>query len=127
MYSQSENTNYYIKFPYTDKKNKPLKIWENLNEILEVNNISVMYNEIAKDIEISGVEGTTLESQLMAIHSLSSKYGFSLTLNAINNFVNKIANNNLTILKEFSLYEYISSKVFSSPIFNLKFTLFSLL
>ena len=51
MYSQSENTNYYIKFPYTDKKNKPLKIWENLNEILEVNNISVMYNEIAKDIE----------------------------------------------------------------------------
>ena len=45
MYSQSENTNYYIKFPYTDRKNKPLKIWENLNEILEVNNISVIYNE----------------------------------------------------------------------------------
>ena len=67
MYSQSENTNqnYYIKFPYTDKKNKPLKIWENLNEILEVNNISVMYNEIAKDIEIKGVEGSTLESKLI--------------------------------------------------------------
>ncbi|MEG2246975.1 MAG: CHC2 zinc finger domain-containing protein [Peptostreptococcaceae bacterium] len=25
---------YYINFPYTDHKNKPLKIWENLNEIL---------------------------------------------------------------------------------------------
>ena len=53
--------NYYIKFPYTDDKKKPLKIWENLNEILEANNISVMYNEIAKDIEISGVEGTHLK------------------------------------------------------------------
>ena len=96
MYSQSENTNYYIKFPYTDKKNKPLKIWENLNEILEVNNISVMYNEIAKDIEIKGVEGSTLESQLIAIHSLSNKSGLPLSLNMINNFINKIANNNLT-------------------------------
>ena len=93
MYSQSENTNYYIKFPYTDKKNKPLKIWENLNEILEVNNISVMYNEIAKDIEIKGVEGSTLESQLIAIHSLSNKSGLPLSLNMINNFINKIANN----------------------------------
>ena len=89
MYSQSENTNYYIKFPYTDKKNKPLKIWENLNEILEVNNISVMYNEIAKDIEIKGVEGSTLESQLIAIHSLSNKSGLPLSLNMINNFINK--------------------------------------
>ncbi|MEG2246976.1 MAG: hypothetical protein RSC84_06000 [Peptostreptococcaceae bacterium] len=55
-----------------------------------------MYNEISKEIEISGVEGTTLESQLITIHSLSSKYGFSLNINMINNFVNKIANNNLT-------------------------------
>ena len=54
-----------------------------------------MYNEIDKDIEISGVEGSTLESQLIAIHSLSNKYGFQLALNMINNFVNKIANNNL--------------------------------
>ena len=93
---REKEQNYYIKFPYTDDKNKPLKIWENLNEILELNNISVMYNEIAKDIEISGVEGSTLESQLIAIHSLSNKYGFPLGLNIINNFVNKIANNNLT-------------------------------
>lgn len=87
---------YYIKFPYTDDNNKPLRIWENLNEILEINNISVMYNEIAKDIEITGVEGSTLESQLISIHSLSNKYGFPLNLNMINNFINKIANNNPT-------------------------------
>lgn len=92
---REKEKNYYIKFPYTDDKKKPLKIWENLNEILEINNISVMYNEIDKDIEISGVEGSTLESQLIAIHSLSNKYGFQLALNMINNFVNKIANNNL--------------------------------
>ena len=120
MYSQSENTNYYIKFPYTDKKNKPLKIWENLNEILEVNNISVMYNEIAKDIEIKGVEGSTLESQLIAIHSLSNKSGLPLSLNMINNFINKkrilikktiplkviiLLSNELSLLKVKSLFK----------------------
>lgn len=55
-----------------------------------------MYNEIAKDIEIKGVEGSTLGSQLIAIHSLSNKSGLPLLLNMINNFINKIANNNLT-------------------------------
>ena len=86
---------YYVKFPYVDEKNKPLKIWENLNEILEANDISIMYNEISKEIEISGIEGSTLESQLMSIHSLANKYGFPLNLNMINNFVNKIANRNI--------------------------------
>ena len=76
MYSQSENTNYYIKFPYTDKKNKPLKIWENLNEILEVNNISVMYNEIAKDIEIKGVEEYNVENYIYRVEIVCFPYSY---------------------------------------------------
>ena len=87
--------NYNIQFPYIDDSQKPLRIWENLNEILMKNNINVMYNEITKEVEISGVEGSNLESQLLDIHSLANKYGFSINLNMINNFISKIANNNL--------------------------------
>ena len=83
-----------INFSYIDYKNKPLKIWDNLNEILEINNINVIYNEITKDIEITEAEGSTYESQLITIHSLCNRYGLKLNLNMINNFVNKIGNNN---------------------------------
>ena len=93
---REDEQSYYIKFKYTDDKNRPMKIWENLYDILELNKISVMYNEITKDIEINGVEGSTYESQLISIHSLVNKYGFPLTFNMISSFVIKIANNNLT-------------------------------
>ena len=85
-----------INFPYTDDKNKPLKIWDNLNEVLEKNNISVIYNEITKDIEITGADGSTHESQLITIHSLCNRYELKLNLNIINNFVNRIGNKNRT-------------------------------
>lgn len=88
--------NYYINFPYTDFKGRPLKIWENLNVILDINNINIIYDEIAKDVEITGVSGTTLESQIIDIHSLSCKYGFPLPINMISNLVHKIANLNTT-------------------------------
>lgn len=47
------------------KKNAPLKIWENMNEILKVNNITVAYNEITKDVEIEGLDSTNLDNQLV--------------------------------------------------------------
>lgn len=78
--------NYHINFPYLDSKNRPQKIWDNLDVLLKHNNINVVYNEIVKDIEITGLEGTNLESQLVDIHSLCNKYGFSLSLNTIQIF-----------------------------------------
>ena len=92
--SQENSKSYYIEFPYLDSKNKPRKIWDNLDELLKQNNINVAYNEIVKDIEITGLDGTNLESQLVDIHSLCNKHGFPLSLSTIQAFVNRIAHNN---------------------------------
>ena len=53
---EEKNKNYFIDYPYLDEKNAPLKIWENMNEILKANNITVAYNEITKDVEIEGLD-----------------------------------------------------------------------
>ena len=55
------------------RKNAPLKIWENMNEILKSNNITVAYNEITKDVEIEGLDSTNLDNQLVDIHPLCIK------------------------------------------------------
>ncbi|MGL5693576.1 MAG: hypothetical protein ACRCXA_05845 [Peptostreptococcaceae bacterium] len=93
---QEENRKYHINFPFVDSKNIPQKTWENLDTLLKENNIEIVYNEVIKDIQISGLEGTNLESNLVDIHSLSNKCGFPLILNAIQAFVSRIANNNST-------------------------------
>ncbi len=72
------------------RKNAPLKIWENMNEILKSNNITVAYNEITKDVEIEGLDSTNLDNQLVDIHSLCIKYGFKLPFATIDKFVNLI-------------------------------------
>lgn len=91
---EESNQNYHINFPYLDSKNRPQKIWDNLDVLLKHNNINVVYNEIVKDIKITGLEGTNIESQLVDIHSLCNKYGFSLSLNTIQSFIHRIADNN---------------------------------
>lgn len=62
-----------------DSKGKPQKIWENLDVLLKENNIEIVYNEIIKYIEITVLEG----SNLVDIHSLCNKCGFSLGLKTI--------------------------------------------
>lgn len=87
---EEKNKNYFIDYPYLDEKNAPLKIWENMNEILKANNITVAYNEITKDVEIEGLDSTNLDNQLVDIHSLCIKYGFKLPFATIDKFVNRI-------------------------------------
>ena len=70
---EEKNKNYFINYPYLDEKNAPLKIWENMNEILKANNITVAYNEITKDVEIGGLDSTNLDNQLVDIHPLCIK------------------------------------------------------
>lgn len=88
-------TNHYIDFQHVDEKGKPLKIWENLAEVLKVNNVSVVYNEITKDIEIQGMQSKSLNNQLIEIHSLSSKCGLKLPINTIGSFINHIGSENI--------------------------------
>lgn len=85
---------YYMNFPFVDSKDKPQKIWENMAAILDENKIVVSYNEISKDIEVSGLDGDNLESHIVDIHSLCNKYGFKLNLSTIQSFVHRIAYNN---------------------------------
>ncbi|MGL5314957.1 MAG: VapE domain-containing protein [Peptostreptococcaceae bacterium] len=87
---EEQNKNYIIKYPYLDDKNVPFKIWENMNEILKVNNITVAYNEITKDVEIEGLESSNPDNRLVDIHSLCTKYGFKLPFPTIDKFINRI-------------------------------------
>ena len=60
---REKERNYYIKFPKLDNKNKPQKVWENLEAILKENKIIAYYNEITKEIEIEGLNIDNFESQ----------------------------------------------------------------
>lgn len=83
--------NYFIEFPHVDPKNNPLKIWENLEPILERENIFAVYNQITKDNEIKGLSCEGLSNQMMDIHSMANKYGFKVSLDFIGKSISRIA------------------------------------
>ena len=83
--------NYFIEFPHIDAKNNPLKIWENLEPILERENIFAVYNQITKDNEIKGLSCEGLSNQMMDIHSMANKYGFKVSLDFIGKSISRIA------------------------------------
>lgn len=86
--------NYYIEFPHLDRKNNPLKIWENLEPILETEGIYAVYNQITKDNEIKGLNCDGLSNQMMDIHSMANKYGFKVSLDFIGKSLSRIAEKN---------------------------------
>lgn len=86
--------NYYIEFPHLDNKNNPLKIWENLEPILEKEGIYAVYNQITKDNEIKGLSCDGLSNQIMDIHSVANKYGFKVALDFIGKSLSRIAEKN---------------------------------
>ena len=88
------NKKYNIIYPFVNKKGEPMKIWDNLNEILKANNIQVYYNEITKDVEIDGLDVSNGDNQLVEIHSLCSKCGFNVNLHMIDKFIGIIAESN---------------------------------
>ncbi|MBC5997680.1 hypothetical protein EAI30_12165 [Romboutsia ilealis] len=87
---REKERNYYIKFPKLDNKNKPQKVWENLEAILKENKIIAYYNEITKEIEIEGLNIDNFESQIIDIHSLSITHGLNLSIEKIGKFVTRI-------------------------------------
>ena len=62
-----------------NKKNKPLRMWENLEIILNANNITPVYNEITKNIEIQGLSTSNKNSQIVDIQSICAKSGFNIS------------------------------------------------
>ena len=91
---REQEKNYYIEFPHLDMKNNPLKVWENLEPILEAEDIGVYYNQITKDNEIKGLNCDGFSNQIMDIHSMSNKYGFKASLDFIGKSISRIAEKN---------------------------------
>lgn len=91
---RESNKNYFINFKYLDDKNNPLKIWENLEEILDKENIYAVYNQITKDNEVMGLKCDGLSNQIMDIHSMANKYGFKVSLDFIGKSISRIAEKN---------------------------------
>lgn len=94
MKFKEESTNYEIDFPFMDKENNLLKVWENLACLLAANKIEVYYNEISKTIEVDGLFSSNLNDCVIDIHSLCYKYGFKLTSKQIVEFITKIGMEN---------------------------------
>lgn len=88
---QEASKSYYLEFPHLDMKNNPLKIWENLEPILEKEGIYAVYNQITKDNEIKGLSCDGLSNQMMDIHSMANKYGFKVAFDFIGKSLSRIA------------------------------------
>lgn len=88
------NKNYFINFKYLDDRNNPLKIWENLETVLDKENIYAVYNQISKDNEILGLDCEGLSNQIMDIHSMANKYGFKVPIDFIGKSISRIGEKN---------------------------------
>lgn len=84
-------------FKYLDSKDRPLKIWQNLNCLLKVKNIEVKYNELSKEIEYFGVGIETRignNALLEDIYSLCHKNYFMISKDNLQGALNRIAKSN---------------------------------
>ena len=77
----------------TKTKYTPMKIWENLEALLNFKGIFLKYNELSKDIESNmKVDG---ENSLIAdIHSIACKNRLKLTMGEVQTFIVRIARKN---------------------------------
>ena len=89
-----EEQSYKFVFPYLDAKNNPLKIWENVEALLEAREIKVAYNIIEKDINVLNLNDEDFNSQILDIHSICNQVGFRISIDFLVKAVNRIAMKN---------------------------------
>lgn len=78
-------------FPHVNDKGLPLKIWENLQPILDKHNITVKYDVVSKELKYTGISCRKREDFLQDIHSLQVKEGLNLNKNDSQDAINRIA------------------------------------
>lgn len=83
-----------FEFPYVDLKNNPLRIWENIQALLEEKEITVTYNIIEKEINILNTDSDDFNSQVLDIHSLCNKEGLRVTIDFLVKAINRIGMKN---------------------------------
>ena len=69
-------------------------MWENLEIILNANNITPVYNEITKNIEIQGLSTSSKNSQIVDIQSICAKSGFNISYQDLDKYINRIGEMN---------------------------------
>lgn len=83
-----------FKFKYLDDKGKPLKIWENIADLIQTNGISISFDEIKRKTLIEGTETQNFDDLVMDIHSLCQQNKLNVTLDFIGASFNRISNKN---------------------------------
>ena len=81
-------------FKNTNLKGKPLKEWENLKDLIEHHGIKVHFNEITKQIDVTGLKVHLIDDVVCDIHSLCQKSDFQLTQDSIGRMLGRISTEN---------------------------------
>lgn len=72
----------------------PVRVWQNLNILLNRKGITLKYNVISKEVEASGIITSTRNSMLTDIYSINMLEGLNMSREEVRNAINKIAENN---------------------------------
>ena len=91
---EAKNTNTFIAFPYVDDKDRPLKIWENVEVVLGKVGLTPVYNVISKELEILGSKTDSFNDQIIDVHSECHKFGLKITMDMLNKSINRIGSQN---------------------------------
>jgi hypothetical protein len=90
---KQQNSIPMLDFPYKNKKEQPLKVWENLNYLLKIKNIKIKYNLLSREIEVPGTN-KSLDELLVEFNTLALTNGFKIGIDDLARFVVKIAKEN---------------------------------
>lgn len=91
---EAKKTNTFIAFPYVDDKDRPLKIWENVEVVLGKVGLTPVYNVISKELEILGSKTDSFNDQIIDVHSECHKFGLKITMDMLNKSINRIGSQN---------------------------------
>lgn len=80
-----------VVFKSVDEQGKPLKVWENVETVMEFHNVTARFNEVSKEVEVLGFKSTKLDDSIMDIHTKCQKAGLKVDINFIGLSINRIA------------------------------------
>ena len=89
-----ESTSNFTNFPYVDEKGNPLKIWENVEIVLNKVGLTPVYNAISKELEILGSQTDSFNDQIIDVHSECHKHGLKISMDMLNKSINRIGSQN---------------------------------
>lgn len=84
-----------FKYKSNNKQKTPLKVWENVDQLLKANNITVKFNNISKEIEInSNSENRTIDDEIVELNTLTLNNGLNTNMSDLLRFTKRISHSN---------------------------------